>query len=326
MSGTGTGGRIVKDDVLGYVDGNGGGDGATATAAAPTPAEAEVQPIRGPDAALARYMEAEPRDPDRDQLPHAFGRDARWAAPPAERRAQGCAAGDEGVLHASDRIRDRAGLEDPPDDGPRLPARQWQAPAGHSSAREPRAGRRRAAQGRRADVDRARHQAGRHARLRGLPGGLRGPHRKDTRRQSFARRHAGRQHHAHQPRWDRHGGIGAAPDARPGDDRRDRRDHVAARARRRGSRPPRRARRLEGDDDDLDLRPSRDPGRRVGRVPAAGSRSCSSGADGFYEEVFRSFGLEPPAAPPKTAPRRRPAPLPSALPRRCSPTCRPPRR
>ncbi len=58
MSGTGTGGRILKDDVLGYVDGNGGGDGATATAAAPTPAAAEVQPIRGPDAALARYMEA----------------------------------------------------------------------------------------------------------------------------------------------------------------------------------------------------------------------------------------------------------------------------
>jgi multifunctional 2-oxoglutarate metabolism enzyme len=60
VSGTGTGGRIVKEDVLGYVDRNGGGDGATATApaAAPAPAEAEVLPIRGPDAALARYMEA----------------------------------------------------------------------------------------------------------------------------------------------------------------------------------------------------------------------------------------------------------------------------
>src|SRR3954452_14936700 len=30
VNGTGTGGRIVKDDVLGYVDRNGGGDGATA--------------------------------------------------------------------------------------------------------------------------------------------------------------------------------------------------------------------------------------------------------------------------------------------------------
>jgi 2-oxoglutarate dehydrogenase E1 component len=55
VSGTGTGGRIVKDDVLGYVERN-GGDGA-APPAAPA-AEAEIQPIRGPDAALARYMEA----------------------------------------------------------------------------------------------------------------------------------------------------------------------------------------------------------------------------------------------------------------------------
>src|SRR5262245_22493266 len=55
VSGTGTGGRILKDDVLGYVDRN-GADGATAPA--PAPAELEIQPIRGPDAALARYMEA----------------------------------------------------------------------------------------------------------------------------------------------------------------------------------------------------------------------------------------------------------------------------
>jgi 2-oxoglutarate dehydrogenase E1 component len=58
VSGTGTGGRIVKEDVLGYVERNGGSDGATATAPAPSAAEAEVLPIRGPDAALARYMEA----------------------------------------------------------------------------------------------------------------------------------------------------------------------------------------------------------------------------------------------------------------------------
>jgi 2-oxoglutarate dehydrogenase E1 component len=58
VSGTGTGGRIVKDDVLGYVERNGGSDGATATAPSPPAAEAEVLPIRGPDAALARYMEA----------------------------------------------------------------------------------------------------------------------------------------------------------------------------------------------------------------------------------------------------------------------------
>jgi multifunctional 2-oxoglutarate metabolism enzyme len=58
VSGSGTGGRIVKEDVLGYVERNGGSDGATATAPAAPAAEAEVLPIRGPDAALARYMEA----------------------------------------------------------------------------------------------------------------------------------------------------------------------------------------------------------------------------------------------------------------------------
>jgi 2-oxoglutarate dehydrogenase E1 component len=59
VSGTGTGGRVVKEDVLGFVERN-GGDGASATAPrpAPAPAEAEVEPIRGPDATLARYMEA----------------------------------------------------------------------------------------------------------------------------------------------------------------------------------------------------------------------------------------------------------------------------
>jgi multifunctional 2-oxoglutarate metabolism enzyme len=59
VSGTGTGGRIVKEDVLGYVDQN-GGDGATAAPSRPAPAaaEVEIQPLRGPDAALAKYMEA----------------------------------------------------------------------------------------------------------------------------------------------------------------------------------------------------------------------------------------------------------------------------
>src|SRR3954447_19339424 len=46
VSGTGAGGRIVKDDVLGYIDRNGGADGASATEA--PPAEVEIQPLRGP--------------------------------------------------------------------------------------------------------------------------------------------------------------------------------------------------------------------------------------------------------------------------------------
>jgi 2-oxoglutarate decarboxylase len=61
VSGSGTGGRVVKEDVLAYIDRNGGsGDGATAAppraAEVTAPAEAELRPIRGADAALARYM------------------------------------------------------------------------------------------------------------------------------------------------------------------------------------------------------------------------------------------------------------------------------
>jgi len=56
VSGTGTGGRVVKEDVLAYIDRN-GGDGAAA-AAPPKPPEQVVttQPLRGVDATLARYM------------------------------------------------------------------------------------------------------------------------------------------------------------------------------------------------------------------------------------------------------------------------------
>ena len=62
MSGTGTGGRIVKDDVLAHVERQ-----RRATArrpqrrpAPPRRPPAEAQPIRGADAALARYMAREP--------------------------------------------------------------------------------------------------------------------------------------------------------------------------------------------------------------------------------------------------------------------------
>ena len=54
VSGTGTGGRVVKEDVLSYIERN-GGDGATA--APPRPAAApKPDPMRGVDATLARYM------------------------------------------------------------------------------------------------------------------------------------------------------------------------------------------------------------------------------------------------------------------------------
>jgi multifunctional 2-oxoglutarate metabolism enzyme len=57
VSGTGTGGRVVKEDVLSYIDRN-GGDGATAAPPRPAAPAAQPQPepLRGVDATLARYM------------------------------------------------------------------------------------------------------------------------------------------------------------------------------------------------------------------------------------------------------------------------------
>ncbi len=61
VEGSGTGGRIVKDDVLALIE-NGGrsatADGASgdAAAVATAPGAVELQPIRGSDAVLARYM------------------------------------------------------------------------------------------------------------------------------------------------------------------------------------------------------------------------------------------------------------------------------
>ncbi len=54
VSGSGSGGRVMKDDVLTHLDRN-GGDGATAPARGKA-AEPKTAPIRGADAALARYM------------------------------------------------------------------------------------------------------------------------------------------------------------------------------------------------------------------------------------------------------------------------------
>ena len=54
VSGSGTGGKVVKEDVLAHVERN-GGDGATATKPPPA-AEPQLTPIRGGDAVLARFM------------------------------------------------------------------------------------------------------------------------------------------------------------------------------------------------------------------------------------------------------------------------------
>ena len=112
------------------------------------------------------------------------------------------------------------------------------------------------------------HQGGRHARLRVVPHLLRGADHQDAREQADRRRLPGDEHHPHQSRRARHGRLGSAPAERAGDDRRHRVDRLPGRVGPCAGREAQGARRLEGDDDDVDLRPPDHPGRGVGLVPA----------------------------------------------------------
>ena len=49
-------------------------------------------------------------------------------------------------------------------------------------------------------------------------------------------------------------------------------------------------RRREGDDDDVDVRPSHHPGRRVRPVPAGRRASTCRASTSFYEQVFADLG------------------------------------
>ena len=108
------------------------------------------------------------------------------------------------------------------------------------------------------------------------------------------------------------GGIGTvasvpAPDERPERDRRHRRDRLPARVGARHARPPAPARRLQDDDADLDLRPPRHPGRRVGRLPAQ-HRAAAAGRGRLLRgrrrrPRHRRRRRSPPPTPPR--PRRR---------------------
>ena len=190
-----------------------------------------------------------------------------------------------------------------------------------------------------AEPDGAVHQGRRDPRLRGLPRLLRGPDHQDAREPAHRGRLQGHQHHAHQPGRARDGRLRAAADGRPGHDRRHRLDRlpgrVAARARRQGQG----ARRLQGDDDDLDLRPPRHPGRRVGVVPAPHRPAARRARTTSTRRSPRRSRSAPASSRPRTRhrPRRRhwqpaAAGAPAAAPRRASrrsPTwscCRPSRR
>ena len=55
VSGSGSGGKVVKEDVLAHLERN-GGDGAAVKQVRPAPSEPQLTPIRGGDAVLARFM------------------------------------------------------------------------------------------------------------------------------------------------------------------------------------------------------------------------------------------------------------------------------
>ena len=140
---------------------------------------------------------------------------------------------------------------------------------GHGRIRgQPRHRRRRGAQGRLALPHGAVHPQRRLARLRRLPHLLRGPDLEDAGEQAHRRRLPRHEHHADQPGRHRDGRIGSPPHVGAGDDRRRRLDRLSRRVGPRSSREAEGARRLEGHDDDLDVRPPDHPGRRVRVLPA----------------------------------------------------------
>ena len=109
------------------------------------------------------------------------------------------------------------------------------------------------------------------------------------------------QHQPHQPGRDRHRRLGAAPAGRPERDHRHRLDRLPAGVVARLAGTDQAARRLEDHDADLDLRPPRHPGRRVGRVPAPG-RAAAAGRGRLLR------GASPPTS--ASRPRRSPTPTP----------------
>ncbi len=137
---------------------------------------------------------------------------------------------------------------------------------------QPRHRRRRREEGRRTHADGAGDQGRRPADVPAVPRRLQRADRQGARQQAHRRRPPGRERLAHQPGRHRHDRLRPAADERPGHDRRHRLDRLPARP----VRDRRHDRRREGDDDDVDVRPSHHPGRRVRPVPAGG-RGLSAG-------------------------------------------------
>ena len=247
--------------MLAAADGSGNG----ATAAAPA-AAGEAKALRGPGGDARPGDGREPRGPDRDLVPDDLGRHPGRQAEGPERDPQ--RARDEGLLHPPDRLGDRPGGPGVAGDDAGLRAARRQTVRDRGRPGQPRDRGRHRAQGRVPQPDGADDQGLRRPRLRRLPHLLRGTDQEDAREQADRRRLPGDEHLADQPGRDRDDRLGAAAAERAERDHRHRLDRLPARVGPRRPGPDQAARRLEGDDDDLDLRPPGHPGGRVGLLPA----------------------------------------------------------
>ena len=106
----------------------------------------------------------EPQDADGDLVPHAPRRHPRRQAQGDQRAAEG--ARDQGLVHAPDRLGDRAGGDRVAGDGPHLRGARRQAVRDRGRPGQPRHRRGRREEGRLARADGPLHQGVGHARLR----------------------------------------------------------------------------------------------------------------------------------------------------------------
>ena len=203
--------------------------------------------------------QADDRQPHRDQQP----------AQAHSRR--------QDLVHPHLGLRAGAGGQEVPEHEPALRRGRRQAQLGHARSHQPRSRHRLAGQGRQAHLGGGRHQALRDHAVRPVRRRLRRHRAARPRRQADRRRLCGRDDFADQPRHHRHRALGAAADARPGRDRRRRRDGIPRRVPGRQRGTHRRTGYRQADHPDLDLRPPHHPGRGVRRLPAHHPRNAALG-------------------------------------------------
>ena len=202
------------------------------------------------------------------------------AAPALNAPAQAHRAHRKAVVHSPDRLGAGAGSPGVPDDGNLAAPERQRCLQGGTRTRQSRPCRGRRAEGRHARPDGPGAQAGRYARLRRVPRGLRDPGGEGPPQPPDAGRFRRHHHDADQPRRTRHCRVGSAADARSGKHHRHRVDRLPGRIRGDGSRGPPAAWRDQGDDDDQHLRSSRHPGSRVRGATCDWSTSCSRESTG----------------------------------------------